>query len=427
MATGRKAFEGKSQASLIAKILESDPPPISSLRPVTPPALDRVVKKCLAKEPEKRWQDASDLCDELKWITESGAQLGLSTAGATPSPKSRSKTLLWAAASLAVSAVVGLTVWHFRPEQPRPVTRFTISLPAGQHLVGLDTPAIALSPDGTRLAYIAAQGSGLQQLYLRAMASPDARPIPGTEGAVNPFFSPDGQWVGFFASGKLKKVSVSGGAAVTLGDGMNPQGASWSSQGMITFGSEPAAVLVQVSDVGGTPQALTRLEKGETDHDWPELLPGDKTVLFAASGDDRANGQVAIQSLVTGARRSLMQGATHPHYAPSGQLVYAQGGNLMAVPFDLQRLAVTGAAVPVVEGVLQSTSSGGAQYSFSATGSLAYVTGAAQATEQRSPVWVSRNGAVQPLPIPVHEYLTPRLSPDGHRLAARGERPSLAV
>jgi eukaryotic-like serine/threonine-protein kinase len=225
--------------------------------------------------------------------------------------------------------------------------------------------------------------------------------------------------VGFFASGKLKKVSVSGGAAVTLGDGMNPQGASWGSQGMITFGSEQAAVLVQVSDAGGTPQALTRLEKGETDHDWPELLPGDKTVLFAASGDDRANGQVAIQSLVTGARRSLMQGATHPHYAPSGQLVYAQGGNLMAVPFDLQRLAVTGAAVPVVEGVLQSTSSGGAQYSFSATGSLAYVTGAAQATEQRSPVWVSRNGAVQPLPIPVHEYLTPRLSPDGHRLAAR--------
>jgi Tol biopolymer transport system component len=327
--------------------------------------------------------------------------------------------VLWAAASL-VAAIVGLTVWSLRPAPavpPRPVTRFTISLPAGQVLVGLDTPAIALSPDGTRLAYLAAQGSGLPQLYLRAMASPDARPIPGTEGATNPFFSPDGQWLGFFTGNKLKKVSVSGGAAVTLGDAIQPQGASWSSQGMIAFGSEPAAVLLQVSDAGGTPQVLTHLEKGETDHDWPEFLPGDKTVLFAASGDDRANGQVAIQSLATGARRNLMQGATHPHYAPSGHLVYAHGGSLMAVPFDLQRLALTGAAVPVVEGVLQSASSGGAQYSFSATGSLVYVTGAVQATVQNTLVWVSRNGTEQPLPAPLREYGNPRLSPDGRRLA----------
>ena len=186
---------------------------------------------------------------------------------------------------------------------------------------------------------------------------------------------------------------------------------------MIAFGSEPAAVLLQVSDAGGTPQALTHLEKGETDHDWPEFLPGDKTVLFAASGDDRANGQIAIQSLATGARRSLIQGATHPRYAPSGQLVYAQTGRLMAVPFDLQRLALTGAAVPVVEGVLQSTSSGGAQYNFSATGSLVYVAGSVQATVQNTLVWVTRNGAEQPLPAPLREYQVPRLSPDGRRLA----------
>jgi len=382
---------------------------------MTPPALDRVVKKCLAKEPERRWQDASDLCDELKWIAESGAQVHLRTAGV--SPKNRRKTLLWAAASLAVSAVVVLTVWHFRPVPPRPVTRFTISLPTGERLVGLDTPAIALSPDGTRLAYIAAQGSGLPQLYLRAMDSPEAKLIQGTEGAANPFFSPNGQWLGFFTGGKLKKVSVSGGAALTLGDASAPQGASWGSQGTIAFGSEPAAVLLQVSDAGGAPRALTRLEKGETDHDWPEFLPDDKTVLFAASGDDRNNGQVAIQSLATGTRRNLIQGATHPHYAPSGHLVYAQGGNLMAVPFDLQRLALTGAAVPVVESVLQSTSSGGAQYNFSATGSLAYVAGAVQATVENRLVWVSRNGVEQPLPAPLREYGIPRLSPEGRRLA----------
>jgi Tol biopolymer transport system component len=419
IATGEKAFEGKSQASLIAKILETDPPPISSLQPMTPPALDRVIKTCLAKEPAERWQAANDLCRELKWIAESGAQAGPSTGGVTPSSKSRHRMVLWAAASLVV-AIVGLTVWSLRPAPavpPRPVTRFTISLPAGQVLVGLDTPAIALSPDGTRLAYIAAQGTGLPQLYLRAMASPDARPIPGTEGATDPFFSPDGQWLGFFTGGKLRKVSVSGGAAVTLGDASSPQGASWGSQGMIAFGSEGDAVLVQVSDAGGTPQALTHLEKGENDHDWPEFLPGDKTVLFAASGDDRANGQVTIQSLATGVRRNLIQGATHPHYAPSGQLVYAHEGNLMAVPFDLQRLALTGAAVPVVEGVLQSTTSGAAQYSFSATGSLVYVAGTVQATVQNRLLWVSRNGSEQPLPAPLREYTRLRLSPDGRRLA----------
>jgi len=417
MATGKKAFDGKSQASVMAKIMESDPVPMWSLQPMTPPALDRVVKKCLRKGPEERWQNAHDITDELKWIAEGSSQAGLSMAGITPARRDWPKMLLWPAAVLAACAVVGLTVWHFRPVPPRPVTRFTITLPSGQRLAGLDEPAVAISRDGARLAYIAAQANGVPQLYVRPMDSPEAKPIPGTEGAANPFFSPDSQWVGFFALSKLKRVSVSGGAAVILADAPSPQGASWGSQGMIAFGSEPAAVLLQVSDAGGTPQALTRLQKGETDHDWPEFLPGDKTILFAASGNDRANAQVAIQSLGTGTRRNLIQGATHPHYAPSGQLVYAQGGNLMAMPFDLQRLAVTGAAVPVVEGVLQSTSSGAAQYSFSATGSLVYVAGAVQATEQLRPVWVSRNGTEQPLPTPVQEYQFPRLSPDGRRLA----------
>ena len=421
VATGKKAFEGKSQASLIAKILDSDPPLISSIQPMTPPALDRAVKKCLAKEPEKRWQDASDLCDELKWIAEGSHQSSKSVTISLDRARLLRRWALTSALGFVIlAAIAGVAVWNLKPAPTppvRPITRFTIPLPAGQRLVGLDTPAIALSPDGTRLAYIGAQDNALPQLYLRAMASPDARPIPGTDGATDPFFSPDGQWLGFFTGGKLKKVSVSGGASMTLGDASAPQGASWGSQGMIAFGSEQAAVLLQVSDAGGAPQALTHLDKGETDHDWPEFLPGGKTVLFAASGDDRANGQVAIQSLATGARRNLIQGATHPHYAPSGHLVYAQGGNLMAVPFDLQRLALTGAAVPVVEGVLQSTSSGGAQYNFSATGSLVYVAGAVQATAGNTLVWVSRNGIEQPLPAPLHEYGLPRLSPEGRRLA----------
>ena len=160
--------------------------------------------------------------------------------------------------------------------------RLMITLPPGQQLAGLDNgPAVALSPDGTHLAYVARQG-GTQQLYLRAMDSLEAKPIPGTEGAVNPFFSPDGQWLGFFAGGKLKKVSVSGGAALTLGDAAYPRGASWGSQGTIAFAPTNVSALQQVPDAGGTPQPLTRLEKGEVSHRWPEFLPGGKAVLFAA-------------------------------------------------------------------------------------------------------------------------------------------------
>ena len=171
-------------------------------------------------------------------------------------------------------------------------------------------------------------------------------------------------------------------------------------------------------DAGGSPQPLTHFEKGEVSHRWPEFLPGGKAVLFAAgpTGITFTNAQVAVQSVGTGERRNLVQGGTQPRYAPSGHLVYAQGGSLMAVPFDPQRLAVTGTAVPVVEGVLQSPINGDAQYSISATGSLVYVPGGVQSVQSRL-VWVSRNGAEQPLAAPAHAYVFPRLSPDGRRVA----------
>ncbi|MFY9529704.1 MAG: protein kinase [Candidatus Acidiferrales bacterium] len=423
MATGKRAFEGKSQASVIGAILKDDPPPISSLQPMTPPALDRVVKRCLAKDPDERCQNAKDLTDELKWIAEGGSQIALTPVAAAKGIRAlgRRALILSTGALSLVAAITGVAVWNLKPSPsppPKPVSRFTITLPPSQRLAGLESgPAVALSPDGTHLVYVAAQG-GTQQLYLRAMDSLEARPIPDTEGAINPFFSPDGQWVGFFADQKLKKVSVSGGAALTLGDATLPRGPSWSSHGMIAFAPTNVSVLQQVSDAGGTPQPLTRLEKGDVSQRWPEFLPGGKAVLFATgpSAINFTNAQVAVQSLGTGERRNLIQGGTYPRYASSGHLLYTQGGSLMAVPFDPQRLAVTGAAVPVLEGVLQSSSSGAAQYSLSATGSLVYVAGGVQA-EQRRLVWVSRNGAEQPLAAPVHAYVNPRLSPDGRRVA----------
>jgi len=419
MATGKKAFEGKSQASVIGAILKDDPPPMSSLQPMTPPQLDRVVKKCLAKEAETRWQAASDVCDELKWIAEGGSQvrpLPIASAGRMRA-RGRQAVVLSLGSLVGVAVIASLATWNLKPLPPRPVSRFAITLPPGERLAGPDQQAVALSPDGSHLAYSAIQG-GTQQLYLHAMDSLEARPIPGTEGASSPFFSPDSQWLGFVAGGKLKKISVSGGAAVTLGSAAAPDGASWGSHGMIAFAPTAVAVLHQVSDAGGSSQPLTRLEQGESSHRWPELLPGGKAVLFAGGSviGNWVNTQIAVQSLGRGERRNLVQGGTTPHYTTSGHLVYAQGGTLMAVPFDSQRLELIGKAVPVVEGVLQSTSSGASQYSVSGTGSLIYVPGGVQAT-QRKLVWIDRKGMEQPLPAAAHPYRYPRLSPDGQRLA----------
>jgi Tol biopolymer transport system component/predicted Ser/Thr protein kinase len=414
MATGKKAFEGKTSASVMAKILEIDPPPMSSLQPMTPPQLDRVVKKCLAKEPDQRWQSATDLCGELKWIAEGGSQIGTLPAAPVKGFRAigRRPLIVGLGALLLGLAIASVATWNLKPTAPRPVSRLSIDLPAAAQLAGIREHTLAISPDGSRLVYVATQG-GTQQLYLRDLNNQEARPIPGTDGAITPFFSPDGQWLGFFAGGKLKKVSINGGAAITLCDAARAYGASWSRQGTIVFGISAGGPLMQVSDAGGTPQLLTHVEKGETAHFWPEFLPDGKAVLFTAVSPSR----VAVYSLETGERRDLIQGAIAPHYLPSGYLVYAElGGNLMAVPFDAQRLRVTGAAVPVAQGVLVNAVNGAAQYSISDTGSLVYVP-ASPGAAQSVLVWVDRKGVEQPLRAPPHVYWFPRLSPDRQRVA----------
>ncbi len=415
MATGKKAFEGKSQASLIAKILDTDPPPISSLQPMTPPALDRVVKRCLAKDPEERWQNAHDLASEVKWIAESGSQV---SSLATPPSKGlgllgRRAVLLGVGAAVLSATIAGLAVWILKPAPaPKPVTRTMITLPPGQELAGLDFgPSVVLSADGSHLAYVARQG-GIQQIYLRSMDSQEAKPISGTDDGYDPFFSPDGQWVGFFAGGKLKKASVNGGAAVVLCDAGNPDGGSWSGQGTIAF-SAFGSTLLQVPDSGGMPRPLTRPEKEGVLQSWPEFLPGGKAVLF--DGGIRDVSRVAVQSVATGEGKNLVAG-NQPRYAISGHLVFARGENLMAMPFDPQRLETKGAPVPVIDGVAESLKYRASQYSISNNGSLVYVSGGSQ-TIQRRMVWVSRNGAEQPLPAPPQTYQYVRLSPDLRRVA----------
>jgi serine/threonine-protein kinase len=421
MATGKKAFEGKTQASLIAKILETEPPPMSVIQPMTPPALDRVVKKCLAKEPEKRWQSASDVCDELKWIAEE------SPPGAFPAAvpftshgRNWFGAALWLGAALAACIVVCFAVWILKPVAAPPVTRTVIALPPDQQFASADQPLVAISPDGKELAYIADLG-GIPQLFVRAMDGLEARVIPGTYGAFSPSFSPDSQWLGFFQSGSLKKLSVSGGAGITLSPailGNGPFGFSWSSQGTIIFSPFGQGPLHQISDQGGNSVALTKMENADVTHRWPEVLPGGQAVLFVgASGP--TDIRIAVRSLRTREQRNLVQGGTYPSYAPTGHLIYAQGATLMAAPFDLERLQIRGAAVPMIEGLVVAQN-GAAQYSFSHTGTLVYVSGGST-TAQRKLVWVNRNGSEQVLGAPVREYGYPRISPDGKRVAVEVE------
>jgi Tol biopolymer transport system component len=418
---GRQAFQGETTTEILAAVLRGEPD-WQALPETTPFSIRALLRRCLQKEMNKRARDAGDARIEIEEALAAPVTAELTTTA----PTKRFRTLGWRALIFGLSAVLlgaaiaGLAVWNLKPAPAptlQPVTRTVINLPSGQQLAGLENgPAVVLSPDGTRLAYSAFQG-GNQQLYLRALDSVEATPIPGTEGAMNPFFSPDSQWLGFFADGKLKKVSVSGGAAVTLAVASNPGGASWGSQGIIAFAPTQVGALQQMQEAGGTPQPLTHFEKADATHRWPEFLPGGRALLFAAAPNsiNFSIGQIAVQLVGTGERRNLIQAGMSPRYAPSGHLIYAQGGSLMAVPFDPQRLATTGTAIPVVEGVLQSPFSGAVQYSFSNSGSLVYISGGLQSAQNRL-VWVNRKGIEQPLAAPPRAYLNPRLSPDGRRV-----------
>jgi eukaryotic-like serine/threonine-protein kinase len=413
MLTAQMAFRGESVTDTLAAVIKEEPD--WSRLPVGTPIRVRVLlQRCLQKDPKQRLRDIGDARISLDEVL-AGAPESSSVGAAPVSAPVWRRTIIVSLCTLLLgAAVASLIVWNLKSSpSPRPVSRYAITLPAGQQLAGLDNgPSVALSPDGADLAYVATQG-GTQQIYLRAMDSLDSKPITGTEGAADPFFSPDGQWLGFFADGKLKKIPVSGGVAQILADAQVPYGASWGSRGMIAF-TPTLGGLLGVSEAGGAGQPLTHLENdGEVGHLWPELLPDSKAVLFVLD----PQGAIGVDVIGTGERRNLIQGqaGNMPRYALSGHLVYGQGDSLMAVPFDLQHLKVTGTAVPVVESVLQSTR-GFAQYGVSTTGSLVYVPGGTQLSQSKL-VWVSRNGAEQTLGAPARDYDQPRLSPDGRRVA----------
>jgi eukaryotic-like serine/threonine-protein kinase len=423
MATGKRAFEGKSQASLLAKILETEPPPMSSLQPMTPPALERMVKSCLAKDRDERWQSAADLVRELKWIAGGSAKAASSSDVSPVRNGFPSRTLMylsWAAVVVLLFALGGILFRRSNREAPSTssVIRTSIVLPAGQRLASDDADyPLAVSPDGSRFAYVAEEEAGTQ-LYVREFSELEPKAIAGTSGARHPFFSPDGHWVGFFADGSLQRVSVAGGAPLRICNisGLS-LGGSWGPDNTIVFGSYPG--LYKVSAAGGVPQLLAGSNLGT----WPEILPDNNTVLFSL-GD-----AIAIIPLGGGQRRILARtndssaegpavlGAgfiLQPRFASSGYLVYGQSpGVVRAMPFDLESLSLEGPPVSMIDTVERAQGGGAIYFALSDTGLLLYVpTG-----QRHQMVWVDRNGTDTPISPDRAAFRSPRLSPDGKLIA----------
>ncbi len=385
MLTGRQAFAGKTLGDVLSAVIR-DEADRSRLPPDMPSGIHRLLRRCLQKDRNRRLRDIGDARIEIE--------------ESLFDPAERART---------VTAQTGL----------QSVTRYVIPLPPDHQLQKLLWPCVALSPDGANLVYVSGSGS-TQQLYLRAMDSLDARPVSGTEGGYGPFFSLDGQWVGFFIGNKMKKVPVTGGPPKTLCEAPRSFGACWGPNDMILFQPVGQGGLWQVSAAGGTPQPITASE-GLIGHCWPDVLPGGRAVIFTINTPTRGmDPQIVVQSLVTGQRKLLGVYGTSPRYVPTGHLVFTVNGTLLAAPFDLDRLEITGVTVPIIEKIAES-SSGAVSFSFSRSGSLVYVGAQVSAlhdiVSENLLVWIDRKGAVEPLPLPPQAYRTPRFSPDGQRVA----------
>ena len=428
MLTARRAFGGDTEASVISAIMTGEPPPLSSLQPLTPPALDRLVRRCLAKDPDDRWQTAADVAEDLRGIS----QDAVATDSVLAVMPRRRRRLVWtlaagAALLLAVGLVAGLRFAHFGSTPASPL-RLTLSFPAEEALVTEDYNPLALSPDGKTLVYRGVTNSK-RQLFLRRLDRNEIRPIPDTDWALAPFFSPDGLEVGFFdiMEGKLKKVALAGGGPTTLCAAPVPRGASWGPDGTIVFTPDMKSGLWRIPASGGEPRAVTRPDKAAVArHLFPQVLPDGDHVLFWIRDETRAS-RVAVVSLRTGEQRILVENAYDARYLPTGHLLFSRNGALFAVPFDLKRLAASGPPVMLLDDVFRTNL--GFEYAVSADGTLVYVPAL---VPRRTLVWVDRRGAAEPVPLlPPGGYGTVALSPDGGRVAAvieeKGQATGLAV
>ena len=410
MLTGMAPFAGEDVSLTLSKILQRDPD-WSALPADTPDAMVPLLRRCLEKDPKRRLRDIGE------------ARVVLEGSPAQPASRPRRSITLTVAVPVLVAAVIltGLAVWALKPAATgggaaAPVVRLSVTMPEGERIAGAGGfgangwHPLAVSPDGTQLAYVSGG-----RLYLRAMNSLGVRPTQGTDGAASPFFSPDSQWVGFFAQGQLRKVSVAGGVATPLTDAPVAAGGSWSEDGWVYFAPTNTAGLLRVRADGGAAEPVTTLDrsKGEVSHRWPHVLPGGNAILFTVwRGPGFDEMDIQLHRVADATRSVVIQGGTTGRYMPSGHLVYARAGEMTAVRFDLTRMAAVGSPVSLGIRVREVE---GAHYTVSDGGVLAYVPGYAQF--ERRLIRVSPDGRVEDLEAPLRAYEDVHLSPDGSRAA----------
>ena len=425
MATGNKAFTGTSQASLIGAILHKEPPPISTSEPMSPPALDRIVKTCLAKDPEDRFQTAHDVRLQLQWIAEGGSAAGLPVPVAA-ARKSRER-IAWALAALASVVALGLAAFVLTHRREPPLMIQTTILPPEKSAFVFDSGPMALSPDGARLAFAAPTPDGRSLLWVHPLKGMAAQPLAGTEGATYPFWSPDSRFLGFFSGGKLKKIDASGGPSQTLCDAQQGRGGTWNREGIILFSPSPRDPISQVSAAGGAPAPLTVLDKskGEFSHRFPFFLPDGRHFLYSAYSVQAGLGPKDSATLYVGSldskeRSLLLRTRSNAVFVPrkamsaEGQLLFVRERTLVAQGFDSERLRLKGEAVPVGESVAYFASVGYGVFAASENGFLAYQPGGGEGLSRLA--WFDRSGKeIETIGAPL-DYAHPRLSHDGRRV-----------
>jgi serine/threonine-protein kinase len=409
MLTGRVAFQGDDVSEILASVIKGDVK-LDLLPANLHPRVREVITRCLQKDLKRRYSGITDARYEIEQaLADPGGVLVRPDTAAEPHTRLRF-TLPWLAAAVILAAVIaGVAVWKLKPPEPRRVMRFDYDLPENQQFSDLGYQALAVSPDGKQFVYSTFKG-----LYIRSVDELTAKLIAGTEGnTTNPFFSPDGKWIGYFSGGKLKKIAVNGGAPVALCDVVNLRGAWWNEDNTITY-SQFACDIMRISANGGTPESIVKLKSG--DLGGPQTLPDGKSILYTFSpnsGEDK----IIIQSLKSGEIKELFSGIG-ARYLPTGHITYMlpNNNNLFAIPFNLYRLEVTGGPVPIVEGLRQ--------YAISDSGTLAYIPGTSGAAAAgRTLVWVNREGKEESLSPPPNKYLSFRISPDGKRVALQAATP----
>jgi Tol biopolymer transport system component len=418
MVSGKRAFDGKTQISIASAILERDPAPLTSLQPLTPLSLDRLVTKCLAKDPEDRWQGARDLVTELRWVAEGGAP--------SHAPSRRREYLYGAIAIMSVLAAISTLTWYrFRARAPdRPAIFTQIAPPEGGRFSFMrfistagGTPAIA--PDGHSIVLPVMDDTGKVMLWIRSLDSAAARPLSGTEGASDPFWSPDGRAVSFFADGKLKIVDISGGAPVVLATAPDDAGGTWNRAGSILFVPDFRKGMYRISAAGGKPVPVVELDAGKLavcgD---PKFLPDGKHFLYLEGSSNAELNGIYFGSLDDKEKRLLIKDGTHAAFA-SGFLVYVRAGVLMAQPFDPEVGALKGDAQKITDRIATSFLS--PAYDVSEHGLLVYQAG--NSAEKRLS-WFDRRGRHLGDTGELADYYDVRLSPDGKRLAENAGIPA---